>query len=238
MTDHRTKEFHPLADLFPLIEGKDFDTLVADIKTHGQHEPITLLGDRILEGKNRYRACLEAGVVPTFKSYDGTDPEAYVVSANIHRRHLTAEQKRELINKLIKASPEKSNRQVAEIAKVDHKTVAAVRSGCEQRGEITHVSTHTDTKGRQQPAKKKRRAADDARDVKAKQEAAPPVTPVAPDGELELLRAFARYVIDRVSFDPEDSAEWKRLRERVKEVLGAGPPHSGDAARLLRKIAE
>ena len=39
-----------------------------------------------------------------------TDPYAYVLSANVHRRHLTAEQKRELIAKVLKAQPEKSNR--------------------------------------------------------------------------------------------------------------------------------
>ena len=82
------------------------------------------------------------------------DPYAYVVSANIHRRHLTAEQKRELLAKVLKATPEKSDRQIAETAKTDHKTVASVRAEQEARGEIPHVSTRTDSKGRQQPARK------------------------------------------------------------------------------------
>src|SRR5262249_48331951 len=51
-----------------------------------------------------------------------TDPVAYVISANIKRRHLTTEQKRELIAKLIKAQPEKSSRQVAKVVGVSHTT--------------------------------------------------------------------------------------------------------------------
>jgi hypothetical protein len=43
------------------------------------------------------------------------DPWAYDTSANLHRRHLTAEQRRELIGKLIEAMPEKSNRQIAKL---------------------------------------------------------------------------------------------------------------------------
>jgi hypothetical protein len=82
------------------------------------------------------------------------DPWAYVTSANLHRRHLTAEQKRDLIAKLIKATPEKSDRQIAKTVKADHKTVASVRAEKEGRGEIPHVETRTDSKGRKQPTRK------------------------------------------------------------------------------------
>jgi hypothetical protein len=84
------------------------------------------------------------------------DPYAYVISANIRRRHLSAEQQRELIAKLIKATPEKSDRQIAETVKVDHKTVGAVRAEQERRGEIPRVETRTDSKGRKQPRRKPR----------------------------------------------------------------------------------
>ena len=76
-----------------------------------------------------------------------TDPYAYVISANIHRRHLTAEQKRDLIAKLIKATPEKSDRQIAKTVKVDHKTVASVRAEKEGRGEIPHVGNQDRQQG-------------------------------------------------------------------------------------------
>ena len=89
---------------------------------------------------------------------DGTsltaDPYEYVLSANVHRRHLTGEQKRELIAKVLKAQPGSSNRRIGELARVDHKTVGSVRDELEGRGEIPHVELRQDSKGRQQPAQK------------------------------------------------------------------------------------
>jgi hypothetical protein len=153
-------DFHPIADLFPLMEGAEFDELVADIKAmNGLHQPIALLGDKILDGRNRYRACKAAGVRPNFTHLPAVDPLTFVISANLHRRHLTAEQKREVIAKLLKAQPEKSDREIGKTAKVDHKTVGTARAMLEGRGEIPHVETRTDTKGRKQPAKKKNSAA-------------------------------------------------------------------------------
>jgi N6-adenosine-specific RNA methylase IME4/ParB-like chromosome segregation protein Spo0J len=80
--------FHPLANNFPPIEGPEFDALVDDIATHGLHDPIVILDEQILDGRNRYRACLEAGVEPTFVLFEGDDPVAFVISVNVKRRHL------------------------------------------------------------------------------------------------------------------------------------------------------
>jgi hypothetical protein len=86
-------EFHPLANVFPLIEGPDFDALVADIKANGVREPIWLYQDLILDGRNRHRAALAAGVECPTQTYDGDDPLAFVISANLHRRHLNESQR-------------------------------------------------------------------------------------------------------------------------------------------------
>jgi hypothetical protein len=59
-----------------------------------------------------------------------------------------------LVEKLLTATPEKSDRQIAETVKVDHKTVGAWRAEKEGRGEIPHVSSRTDSKGRKQAAHK------------------------------------------------------------------------------------
>ena len=146
--------FHPFADVFPLMEGDEFDALVADIKNYGLREPIALLGGEIIDGRNRYRACLAAGMKPDFIHLPVVDPIKYVIRANILRRHLTPEKKRELVAKLVKAQPEASNNAIAKQAKVDDKTVAKVRHDMEARSEIPNVEVRTDTKGRKQPAKK------------------------------------------------------------------------------------
>jgi hypothetical protein len=86
---------HPAADLFPLMDGQAFEELVADIRDHGLREPVVLDGDgRIVDGRNRYRACRAAGVPVRTVSWDEQgSPIDYVVSKNLHRRHLRQNQR-------------------------------------------------------------------------------------------------------------------------------------------------
>lgn len=85
--------FHPLAELFPLIEGSEFDELAYSILQHGLREPITLFDGMILDGRNRYRACEAVSVEPRFETFTGNDLHAFVADKNIHRRHLNETQR-------------------------------------------------------------------------------------------------------------------------------------------------
>lgn len=86
-------DFHPIADLFPLMKGVEFDEFVEDLRINGLREPITIYQGKILDGRNRWRACDATGVEPQFSEYRGDDPVSYVVSLNCHRRHLTDDER-------------------------------------------------------------------------------------------------------------------------------------------------
>jgi hypothetical protein len=166
---------HPAAEMFPPMSDDELRALGEDIVKNRLTSPIVLWeADKktpavLLDGRNRLDAIEMVigppkvdrwtvsangvtGLVTTLAGH--VDPYAYVISANIHRRHLTPEKKRDLIATLLKVQPEKSDRQIAGTVKTDHKTVGTVRAELEGRGEIPHVEKRTDTKGRQQPATK------------------------------------------------------------------------------------
>lgn len=99
-------EAHPLANLFPLIEGKDFDELVADIKANGLTDPIAIYQGKILDGRNRYRAASAAGFeiekrnLRFFRPEIDGDPLKFVISKNLKRRHLTDIQRTSIAGKI------------------------------------------------------------------------------------------------------------------------------------------
>jgi hypothetical protein len=89
---------HPIAEIFPLLDpiSAEFLALMDDIKENDLREPIMLYEDRILDGRNRYLALETSGreiKEAHFKKYYGSDPIGFVLSANLHRRHLNESQR-------------------------------------------------------------------------------------------------------------------------------------------------
>jgi ParB-like chromosome segregation protein Spo0J len=133
---------HPDADIFPMLTAVEIKELAADIKKNGLLEPIIAKDGVLWDGRNRLLACWSVDAKPTFKEPPaGISARDFIIGANIHRRHLTPSQRLDLVAKLVKANPEKSDRQHAATAKVDHKTVAKVRREKEASGEIPTSST-------------------------------------------------------------------------------------------------
>jgi ParB-like chromosome segregation protein Spo0J len=87
-------EIHEAANIFPMMSADEFDGLKADIAEHGIRSPITFWRDMLLDGRNRMRACEELGIDPPCEELDESyDPWEYVISHNLHRRHLTVNQR-------------------------------------------------------------------------------------------------------------------------------------------------
>ena len=87
---------HPAAEIFPLLVGEPRDEMIANVRAHGLRTPITLHPDgRILDGRNRYEACLETGTPVRWETWDGEPGSEleWVLSVNLHRRHLDESQR-------------------------------------------------------------------------------------------------------------------------------------------------
>lgn len=131
-------EMHELCTAFPLMKNDQFMALVKDIRENGLLEPITLYKGKILDGRNRYTACVNAMVEPVFEEYDGDDPVAFVISRNLSRRHLDESQRAMVAAKLANLkqgartdlSPigERSQAQAAELLNVGKRSVERARA--------------------------------------------------------------------------------------------------------------
>jgi hypothetical protein len=124
---------HPIvAELgLPMMPEDELARLGEDIKVK-LHDPITLYENKIPDGWNRYNAGRKAGYQfrpeDFVQLHDGLDPLAFVISKNIHRRHLTQEKKREVIAVYVKLFPDRSSRWIASDLGVSHNTVQSVRA--------------------------------------------------------------------------------------------------------------
>jgi ParB-like chromosome segregation protein Spo0J len=164
-TDFDSYIAHPLANMFPMIEGNAFEELKRDISAQGILEPIRLYQGMILDGRNRYAAAKAWGhdfSVDDFVQWEGTlaEAEAWVISTNLHRRHLSAKQKQEMVRDRIRKAPEMSNRQIAKLLGVSHTMVADEREQTLNPPEVKRFAGASASKTQPQsvrPARKRRR---------------------------------------------------------------------------------
>jgi hypothetical protein len=163
-----------------------------------------------------------------------------VLSANVHRRHLNSEQKRAALSAYLKADPTVSDRTVAKDLGVDHKTAAKVRDNLEGRGEIPHAEKRTDSKGRQQPAKKPpaKKPTPPAAPDAAERAATTSPTPVAPleRNGAEPEAADTDPTVDDDSGVMEFISDWQPHQKSTPADIQANNLYS--AASRLRAVAD
>ncbi len=159
---------HLACEMLPAMTPDALQALSDDIRTNGLQDRAKLIPDgngyEVIDGRSRLDA-LEMirpikvfdGTVPNRRFFEvieleGRDPFILVTSLNVHRRHLTPLQKRELIAKVLKQRPELSDRAIGDMTKADHKTVAPIRSDLERGGEIPHHRSRVGKDGVKQPS--------------------------------------------------------------------------------------
>jgi hypothetical protein len=76
-------EFHPVAAIFPLMPEDELAALAEDIKVNGLRLKIALYQGKILDGRNRYLACLRSGVKPLFQHIKNENPIQFCLSVNL-----------------------------------------------------------------------------------------------------------------------------------------------------------
>lgn len=90
----RSFEIHPAANIFPVMSDEEYRRLRDDIAENGQRECVVFWKNKLLDGRNRMRACEELGIEAIESELeDDVDPIAYVISANLHRRQLKTSQR-------------------------------------------------------------------------------------------------------------------------------------------------
>jgi hypothetical protein len=141
-------ELHEFCLMIPEASEEDYRRLVEDIKANGQQEAISMFEGKILDGRYRYRACLELGISPIFTGvpfyghkHARREAFAFVLSKNLARRHLTIEQRKALARQIFKEDPSISTRAAAGKVGLSPKTAEKERPTCGK-------STRRDTKGR------------------------------------------------------------------------------------------
>jgi len=108
-------EFHEYANIFPLFGGKELENLRADIEKNGLVEPVVTFEGKVLDGRNRETACSMLGITPNRIEYTGDDPIAFVLSKNLHRRHLNESQRATIAAKIANIPPHRPSNKSANL---------------------------------------------------------------------------------------------------------------------------
>lgn len=187
------KKLHELCSIFPKLDEYDFNNLVDSIRSKGLIEPITLSKDGlVLDGQNRYLACLEAGIEPRFVEFDGDDLISFVLSKNMHRRHLSKGQQAAIISSMAdwENAHEVGSNQHSRVVNINH-PLSTIEGRSEESGASRSTQKKADAVSKADPDLVKKVARGEVSLEQAVKQVAPQLTvkpkpeyPLPTDGSL------------------------------------------------------
>lgn len=243
---------HPAAELFPMMSEPEFELMKEDIRVNGQNDDVLIWDGQLLDGRNRLRACTELGIEPGFMTLPkAIDPVAWVLSHNLHRRHLDTAQRAMVADKLATLRNGENKKQASGIplaqtsqveaaeklhvsvdsvkkarkvrARASKKVIAAV-----ERGEMSlNAALETTKKSEAEKAAKEKAKADKLaeKELKKKELAA----------EREKKKAEAAAAKEKAKADAK-IAKAKAKEEAAAAKLAARP--TGEQAALIRNMIQ
>jgi hypothetical protein len=153
----------PFADLLPPLAQDELHGLREDIRRRGILQPVIYTKRAgifvLIDGHNRAVLAAELGLNVPGRQEEYPSEEAmrqHALDLNLHRRHLTREQRQDLVTAALKSNPERSDRSIAAQVGVSDKTVGAKRSELESTAEIPQFKATTGMDGKQRKKPKAR----------------------------------------------------------------------------------
>jgi phage N-6-adenine-methyltransferase len=244
-------KIHPVAELFPMLSASELTELAEDIKTNGLQQDLVRMGDTLLDGRNRLAACEMAGVKPTFQQYAGDDPRAFIISANLHRRHLTESQRAMVAAKLanMKHGGDRKSDQAASLPVVSQSEAATLLNVSERSVRDAKLIA------RESPELAAQVASGEKTVHAAKQELRPHVAQATGDNEWYTPKPYieaARAVMGKIDVDPASSVEANKvvkaetihtaedngLKQEWAGKLWMNPPYASElVGKFIEKLA-
>ncbi len=225
-----TYQPHPLAEIFPMLGGKPLQEMAESIKRSGLREPIVLLDNQVLDGRNREAACLLAGVPPKYRDFkpetDGPSPAHFVADKNLHHRHLTPAQAAAAAEEFVSFFESE-----ATMTRGEAVSVAAAQFSVSPRSVQTAAALHKDSPEEFQAVKTGKKSLNQAtRDAKAAQRdanraaAETDTTPIRKKNQKEIEKqlgegfatAFENGVILK---DPADLEDFLKLGKEDRKLV-------------------
>lgn len=241
---------HDVAELFPLVEGQAFEDLIIDVDLNGVLTPVWLYEGRLIDGRNRQRALIAANIrrerrgeppwqLPTREWPGGDSLVAFVMSLNLHRRHLNESQRAMLAAHAAELMEEEAR----------HRQIAQLKKG---GAPLVSIDTNGKTKGNLNKTNRSRDKAAAAANVsapsvaraqKVRKKGGKALVDAVQSGKISVTKAASL-----VGKSPEEirkaiegeKAEVKRKAKRsaLRDALGKGGGHLEKAALELERAAK
>lgn len=233
---------HPVADLFPMMTDDELADLAADISANGLIHPIVIDdAGQLIDGRNRLAACALAGVEPTFTTLNGHDPVAFILSANVTRRHLSKGQAAMVVAQARLISKQQTQREAAASAGVNAGRVGqaeAVLTHAPDLADAVQAGATSLDEAYAEARKRKEAARSHTARLAELQAAAPDLATLVVEERLSLPEAMRAWQVRKGQLEQQRMEAHRRVTDILKALKLSDDADPAEEARTLLDLFE